>query len=202
MNRIARISLASNKYYVILKNNFPTIKKVLYFFLIIFFVLISLSGYVLGKKLPGDQRFLRVSTVSMEPSIKKDSIILIKRKEEYHENDVITYRPEPLVVIQKSPESITHRIISKKKFSQEQWYYQTKGDHNTIADGWIKQSQVMGKVIFLMPRMISKLILYFLEPRWLRITTLWLPLIFILITEGTNIAKEIFKNGKDNKTSQ
>lgn len=202
MNCVTKIFSASNRYYVILINNFSTIKKAFYFFLIVLFVFISLSGYALGKELPGNQRFLRVSTNSMEPSIKKDSIILIKRKEEYQENDVITYRPEVSVVIHEFPDSITHRIIGKKKFSQDQWYYQTKGDHNAIADGWIKQSQVMGKAILLIPHAISKLILSFLEPRWLRITALWLPLIFILITEVKNIAKEVLNNKKTKKISQ
>lgn len=187
----ATVCLAKTTRFI--KKNFSTIKKALYIILIFFFILISFSGYFLGKELPGNQRFLRVSTSSMEPSIKKDSIILIKEKIEYQENEVITYRPELLIIGPELPDSITHRVIDKQKFSQEQWYYQTKGDHNIIADGWIKHSQVMGKVIFRVPYSISKLILRFLEPKWLRVVALWFSLVYILIIEGKKIIEELNK---------
>jgi|GEM_PF-5553678 len=202
MKMVVKTRIYWTKSLSLINNNFWVIKKTAYVSLLFFFILISLSGYFLGKELPGNQRFLRVTTSSMEPSIKKDSIILIKKMDNYLENEVVTFRPESLTVGPELPNSITHRIINKQKFSQEQWYYQTKGDHNFIADGWIKHSQVIGKVIFKVPQLISKLIFRFLEPRWLRVATLWISLVYIMITEGKKVTNELKKPSKKNLHKQ
>lgn len=79
-----------------------------------------------------------VATGSMEPTIKKDDIILVKRMDDYHEDDIITFV--------KEGSYITHRItlISGNN-------YITKGDANNTNDPAIPKDTVLGKVIHIFP---------------------------------------------------
>ncbi len=83
--------------------------------------------------------FFTVATGSMEPAISQNDIILVKRSKEYNVNDIITFRSENAY--------ITHRIISKRGDT-----IVTKGDANNTKDVAIKESDVIGKVIYIMPK--------------------------------------------------
>lgn len=81
-----------------------------------------------------------VISESMEPTIKKNDIIIVKRSDRYNIGDIITY-------IREDGLSITHRIISSNPDG-----YILKGDANSEQDsGIITYDQIVGKVIILIP---------------------------------------------------
>ena len=75
-----------------------------------------------------------VATGSMEPAIKQNDVILIKRKKSYDINDIVTFKGENAY--------ITHRIISKRGTT-----IVTKGDANNTKDATIEESDIIGKVV-------------------------------------------------------
>ncbi len=86
-----------------------------------------------------------VSSDSMEPAIKKGSIVYVKKIsfDEIKEGDVLTFRQKD------SSKWFTHRVILKNN-SGESLY--TKGDHNNIKDPLpTPYKYVVGKVYFTLP---------------------------------------------------
>lgn len=80
--------------------------------------------------------FFQIQSGSMMPEIHEKEIVVLWRKKQYQENDIITYQT-------KKGYFITHRIIKKLQEG-----YITKGDFNTIQDKEIVEvSQIQGKVI-------------------------------------------------------
>lgn len=80
-----------------------------------------------------------VSSGSMEPYLKTNELILVKRHlNSYSVGDIICYNDESM----KFP--ITHRIINIEKDN-----YYTKGDYNNIADFYPTNiDNIIGKVIW------------------------------------------------------
>jgi signal peptidase I len=85
---------------------------------------------------------LRVFTVisgSMMPELKPGNVILVFRDSRYRLNDIVTYS--------LGTQFVTHRIVYIGD------YYLTKGDANILIDPQhVSKSQIIGKVIFSMPR--------------------------------------------------
>ena len=79
--------------------------------------------------------FFEVKTGSMEPTIKKNDIVIVKLKQKIKENDVITYK--------KNEYFVTHRVIKK-----EENKIITKGDKNNKNDQPIENKDVIGKVVY------------------------------------------------------
>lgn len=75
-----------------------------------------------------------VATGSMEPVIKQNDIIIVKKEKDYNINDIVTFKSENSY--------ITHRIISINKDS-----IITQGDNNNTEDMAISKQNVVGKVI-------------------------------------------------------
>lgn len=75
-----------------------------------------------------------VATGSMEPTIRKNDIIIVKLSDEYNTNDIITFK--------KENSYITHRVIMVNDNN-----IVTKGDANNTNDVEIEKSAVLGKVI-------------------------------------------------------
>lgn len=82
----------------------------------------------------GNYYVFKVATGSMEPTLKVNDIILVKKSEEYKINDIITYK--------ENNKYITHRLIRK-----EDKGYITKGDNNQTEDKEIREERIIGKVI-------------------------------------------------------
>lgn len=81
-----------------------------------------------------------VKSGSMEPTIKKQSLVIVAPKSIYKVDDIITYR--------KSNTTITHRLV--EKIGEDT--FKTKGDHNDTADlDFVKEGSVVGKVILVLP---------------------------------------------------
>lgn len=81
----------------------------------------------------------QVSTGSMSNTIEVDDIVIVKlNKENLKENDIIVFKQDENI--------ITHRIIKKENDK-----ITTKGDANNAEDNPIKQDDVIGKVIKIIP---------------------------------------------------
>ena len=74
---------------------------------------------------------------SMEPTINIGDMIIIREQSDYEERDVIVYQ---------SNSPITHRVETKTLGG-----YITKGDNNNALDPEIEKSQVIGKVVGIIP---------------------------------------------------
>lgn len=88
---------------------------------------------------------------SMVPTININDAIVIKRMDhdKYKIGDIITFTSAD---VNYSGKKVTHRIIEKKKYSNEKSLYKTKGDNNNIADSnLVNTSDIYGKVLFKIP---------------------------------------------------
>lgn len=106
--------------------------------IIIFNLYVLYNREILKKndiKIFGYSAFVIVSG-SMEPTINVDDLIIIKEKNVYNENDIISYKSNNNSII-------THRII---KIENNLLY--TKGDNNNVEDEPIEFSQVLGKLVY------------------------------------------------------
>lgn len=81
-----------------------------------------------------------VLTGSMEPTLRVNDLVVVKRADEYNVGDI--------VVFQQGNQLIIHRIIEK---NDEEAKITTKGDANNIDDGQIPVSAVKGKYSFRVP---------------------------------------------------
>ena len=82
-----------------------------------------------------DFRIFKIASGSMEPYLKVNDIIIIKKSNNYKVNDVVTYKLDK--------EYITHRIV---EIDDEKII--TKGDFNNTEDKPIKKSDVIGKLFY------------------------------------------------------
>ena len=111
-------------------------KKIIYVivtsitFTILFFNILSIYHVPFA----GMQLF-KVSSGSMEPVIKVNNLIIVKKQKEYHEGDIVTYK--------KGKEYITHRIVD---IDGEE--ITTRGDANNTNDKTFNEEQIVGKYIY------------------------------------------------------
>lgn len=82
--------------------------------------------------------FFEVATGSMSPTINVGDVVIVKITKEVYEDDIIVYK--------EGDNFITHRLISK-----EENKITTKGDANNTEDNPIEESDVLGKVIDIIP---------------------------------------------------
>lgn len=90
-----------------------------------------------------------VLTGSMEPSIAKGSLVIVRETaiEKLEKGDIITYRGTG-----SSKAFVTHRIYGVVKGLEATQAFVTKGDANLTEDsGVIKPAQVVGKVVLTIP---------------------------------------------------
>lgn len=85
--------------------------------------------------------FFEVATGSMSNTIEIGDVVLVEITKEVKENDIIVYQEED--------NFITHRLIQKSENGE--WI--TKGDANNIEDSPIQESQVLGKVAYIIPKL-------------------------------------------------
>ena len=83
--------------------------------------------------------FFEVATGSMADTINIGDVVVVKVNDEVKENDIIVYKEENSF--------ITHRII---KIDGQNLI--TRGDANNSEDKPIKSSQILGKVIYTIPK--------------------------------------------------
>ncbi len=111
-------------------------KKILYTILCAFLLTILLINILssMGSSFLGF-RIYRIGSGSMEPTLKVNSFILIKKAKEYKKDDIVTYK--------KNNEFITHRII---EISGDKVI--ARGDANNKNDDPINKTDIVGKLIF------------------------------------------------------
>lgn len=115
---------------------------------LVFAGLIGIAGIVALSALnvPGSLKLLSVQSGSMEPSIPRGSVILIKPEQEYKIGNVITFKDK------HNPNFlVTHRIVEVENLESGKLYV-TKGDANEDADRMrIASNVVQGKVFWALP---------------------------------------------------
>ena len=147
-------------------------KKILYFFIVIvliFFLLINILS-ITNNSFFGFRVF-RVGSGSMEPTLKVNSLILVKSNNNYNVSDIVTY--------EENSDYITHRIIS---INDDEII--TKGDANNIEDKPITKDMIIGKLIYAFK--INNFISYLLSRPMTWILLLFLGATFIFIIPVKN----------------
>jgi len=132
-----------------------------------------------------------VSSNSMVPALNFGDIIYYKHVPaetlkngtvENKEGDIIVFKPKGYwkFNLPKDTDKVVHRIVGKMyNQTDNRYYFLTKGDNNDQIDPqfgtniWIPESCILGKVIFIIPK-IGGLILYFSMPN------IFIPILFIL----------------------
>ena len=87
-----------------------------------------------------------VTTGSMEPALSVNDLLIVKKKEEYTEGDIVVYTSGSSMVV--------HRIIrlnDSKKDRKEEPAVILKGDANNTEDAPVAMSRIKGKVVFYIP---------------------------------------------------
>ena len=112
-------------------------KKIFYYiaiFIISIFILINIfSSFNLSFF---GIRVFKVASGSMEPKIKVNDFVIVKKINNYKKGDIVTFKNE-------NGEYVTHRIISVKGKK-----YNTKGDSNNLIDKPISKKSIVGKVVY------------------------------------------------------
>lgn len=128
-----------DKKVAIIKRIFKTIVDILTFLVFVVLVLIIYSK--VKMIVTGNDYFdmfgysiFSVATGSMEPAISQNDIIIIKNKDDYEINEIVTFKSDNAYV--------THRIVSKRGET-----FVTKGDANNTKDVEIDKSVIIGKVV-------------------------------------------------------
>ena len=106
------------------------------------FLILLVIIFVRVKTLFSDEEYFEVfgysifsvATGSMEPVIKQNDVILVKKQDKYKTDDIITFKSDNAYV--------THRIINIIGDS-----IVTKGDANNAKDVAITQNDIVGKVV-------------------------------------------------------
>lgn len=80
-----------------------------------------------------------VKSGSMEPSLSKYDLIIIKAKSEYHEGDIVTF-------VSQNGTLVTHRVMAIAESG-----IITQGDANNTLDDEIEEQRLLGKVILIVP---------------------------------------------------
>lgn len=118
---------------------FINILLVLVTLLILFLVYRIVSIKFFNKDVTLRYTFYEIATGSMEPTLNVKDFIIVKESDKYSVGDIITYKEDNSY--------ITHRII---KINGDTLV--TKGDANNSEDKIISKSEVIGKVVKIIPK--------------------------------------------------
>ena len=118
---------------------FINILLVLVTLLILFLVYRVVSVKYFKKDVTLGYTFYEIATGSMEPTLNVKDFIIVKESDKYSVGDIITYKEDNSY--------ITHRII---KINGDTLV--TKGDANNSEDKIISKSEVIGKVVKIIPK--------------------------------------------------
>jgi len=155
----------------------------------IFVAAVVLLGLLLVTSLipiPGNIEIKIVQSGSMEPAIKTGALVVIKPSDEYHVDDVIMFGEDT-----KTKVPTTHRIVADEVRSGV-FYYTTKGDANEDPDPQqVKQSEVIGKVLFSIPYL--GYVLDFAKKPMGFILLIGVPATLVVFDEVANILRETRK---------
>ena len=115
-------------------------KQILVYIAIILISLFTIN-FATENYLKNDKFLVTVLSESMEPTLYRGDIVIIKNENNYNVKDIIVFNTNNNIYV--------HRIIATK----EQKAYRTAGDKTGIVDSWmIKNEDILGKVIFKIPK--------------------------------------------------
>ena len=157
----------------------------IFFTWFITFIFLVIAGVIFISKIniPGTFQTYLVQSGSMSPTIKTGDLIMVKPDVSYKLGDIITFN-------NTKNQKITHRIVNIKNENDIQKIF-TKGDANKVwDDGYVDQSQVVGKVNYQIPY-LGKLV-FFSKTLPGLIVLIFIPTILIIIGEFKKIAKSFF----------
>lgn len=185
-----------------LKKIAKVISTIIFWFLIA--IIIFLLGYVLLVRIYTKQdrledipiNFYTIVTQSMANTIMPgDIVITYKTKDDiYKENDIITFVSESN---SSKGVTITHRIIDVN-YTNDKYYYKTKGDANNTADFTpVSQDSVIGKVVLTIPK--AGYLQQFLVSKFGWLIAVVLPCLGIIIYDIMKIIKNMLKSKKQEK---
>lgn len=118
---------------------FINILLVLVTLLILFLVYRIVSIKFFNKDVTLRYTFYEIATGSMKPTLNVKDFIIVKESDKYSVGDIITYKEDNSY--------ITHRIV---KINGDTLV--TKGDANNSEDKIISKSEVIGKVVKIIPK--------------------------------------------------
>lgn len=122
-----------------------------------------------------------VQSGSMEPSIMTGDVIAVKAEDFYSKGDVVTFKDSTSRIV-------THRIVESKSGDN----FVSKGDANKDSDREsVRKDQIIGKVMIVIPK-VGYLVNFSKSLPGLILLVL-LPAGFLVVSELTNIAKEVGK---------
>lgn len=137
-----------------------------------------IMAHLAGKNdLPKIFGFAQVIVISgsMQPSIEAGDMIIIREKEKYEKNDIVTYRENDAL--------ITHRVVEINQFDVI-----TKGDANKMNDDPVSLSDVEGKVVLRIPD-AGNLLFFLRKPKGI-LTIACMVLILYMISFTVNKLKQ------------
>ncbi|MBQ4638218.1 MAG: signal peptidase I [Clostridia bacterium] len=113
----------------------------------LFLAVLLINVYVIGARaFMGDPlptvfgySWAVISSGSMEPAIKVNDMVIIKKQDDYNVGDIVTYRSGNI--------SVTHRVVEKSDTGCI-----TKGDFNNVEDPYlIPMENIVGRVVGIVP---------------------------------------------------
>lgn len=108
----------------------PIVKLILYLFLISIIIAIIIFNC--------NYKIYIITSGSMQPTLKINELIVVKKETTYQMGDIITYCD------MTDNENITHRIV---RITQDGYY--TQGDFNNIEDlNIVTDAQIIGKLVY------------------------------------------------------
>lgn len=127
------------------------IRKLIYIFLVIILynIVLLYMSYIDKFDTPSFYIYKAyvITTNSMEPELKKDDVVIIKKAKEKNlkQGDIITFK--------QNGETITHRIVEIEDIEEGKLYI-TKGDNNNVQDEQgLLFDQIEGKLIIKIPQL-------------------------------------------------
>lgn len=174
---------------------FSVMGYILFVGVVIFLCYFIISSKV-SNKVPvfGNYSFLKVLTGSMETTISKGQIVLVKKVsvDEIKQSDVISYYYTTGSGKDKKEIVITHRVtkVLKDPNTNAVIGFKTKGDANTPEDPWdVPIDKVIGVVDFGHPGIV-KILSFISEPVGIIVLVIF-PLSLILISDFVSLFKVI-----------
>ena len=192
-----------------------SIKNILLRALIAFFAIVLISIFIImliykvelnknkdsnKKVVPLLNAYIIVSP-SMEPNIKVQDAVIVRKVDPKNlkKGDIITFASDNN---KYAGLTITHRIVSIKKVNNK-LLFETKGDNNNVIDeGYITENDILGKVVFKIPKL--GYIQIFLSNAYGWILLILVPCIIIIIFDAVKLyqmaKKNLIKNNSDDLT--
>lgn len=169
-------------------SNLKRIKK--YSYGIVFFVIIVMTilAVTTSRGFPSQLRMLSIESSSMEPNVKKGSMVFVRPQANYAIDSIITFTNR-LSPNDPQEYTITHRLVNVIE-NDAGTFYETKGDANDIVDQVpVSKDKVIGEVVFSLPFLGSAV--DFIQTPIGFLLLIALPSFLLIINESYIIKEEI-----------